>query len=220
MGRNKYIYCLSDNALIVRSDEGKGGTWAGANENLMKKWIPLFVKEPSNAEGNIALKKKGVHSLRKIDKQECQNKEWLLEQLTNHGKYRDDEVATNNPANDTFERTKLLNSTPVISDKEQDETCKSNRNNITIINSDTIHKESGYDQVDFFYLYFIRYLEYLFKKRNQITLSRLKELRKDLAPKQITDWLDRAVEEELIIRHGKKRTYSMKEPDLFSLVND
>ena len=70
MGRNKYIYCLSDHALIVRSDEGKGGTWAGANENLKENWIPLFVKEPSNAAGNLALKKMGVRSLRKLDAQE------------------------------------------------------------------------------------------------------------------------------------------------------
>jgi len=190
MGRNKYIYCLSDNALIVRSDKGKGGTWAGANENLKKKWIPLFVKEPSNAEGNKALKKIGAHSLRKIDKQECQNKEWLLEQLTNHDKSREEEVTTDNQANDI------------------------------IIKSDTIPKESGYDQVDLFYQYFIRYLNYLLEKRDQITLSKLKELRKDLTQKQITDWLDRATEEEIIIRHGKKRTYSLKEKDLFSLVND
>lgn len=63
MARNKYIYCLSDYALAVRADEGKGGTWAGAKENLQKKWVPLFVKESSTASGNPALIKMGASPL-------------------------------------------------------------------------------------------------------------------------------------------------------------
>ena len=44
MQRNKYIYCLSDAALVVHSGI-KGGTWSGAQENLKKQWVPLWVKE-------------------------------------------------------------------------------------------------------------------------------------------------------------------------------
>ncbi len=47
MERNKYIYCLSDRALVVCSDK-KGGTWNGANENLKKRWVPLLVKHTAN----------------------------------------------------------------------------------------------------------------------------------------------------------------------------
>lgn len=221
MGRNKYIYCLSDHALIVRSDEGKGGTWAGANENIKKKWIPVFVKEPSNAEGNLALKKMGVRSLRKVDTAECMNKEWLLEQLTNRNNSNDGEVATKNQFNDTIESKKMLNNSPVISDKEQDKTFKSNKSTVEEKNNDTSHQEPSYSEADLFYQYFIHYIEYLLENQNQITLSNLKELRKnDLTQKQITDWLDRATKEELLIRQGKKRTYSKKEADMFSLMND
>jgi len=199
MGRNKYIYCLSDHALIVRSDEGRGGTWAGANENLKKNWIPVFVKEPSNAEGNLALKKMGVRSLRKLETAECMNKEWLLEQLTNRNKYNVGEVATKNKFND----------------KEQGISTVKKKNN------DTSHQEPSYSEADLFYQYFIHYIEYLLENQNQITLSNLKELRKnDLTQKQITDWLDRATKEELIIRQGKKRIYLKKEPSLFSLMNN
>jgi len=217
MGRNKYIYCLSDHALIVRSDEGKGGTWAGANENIKKNWVPIFVKEPSNAEGNRALKKMGVCSLRKVETAECMNKEWLLEQLTNRNNYNDGEVAAINQFNDTIERKKTLNHSSVISDEEQDKTCIIA---ITEKNNDTSHQEPSYSEADLFYQYFIHYIEYLLKNQNQITLSNLKELRKnDLTQKQITDWLDRATKEGLIIRQGKKRTYSKKEADMFSLMN-
>ncbi len=83
MGRNKYIYCLSDYALAVRSEEGKGGTWSGAKENLKKEWIPLFVKSPSDATGNKALLEMGAQSLN-LPYEEIQNNpqaEWLIEKL-------------------------------------------------------------------------------------------------------------------------------------------
>ena len=63
MARNKYIYTLADNALVVRSDENSGGTWAGAIENIKHEWIPLFVASPSEAEGNAALINKGAKPL-------------------------------------------------------------------------------------------------------------------------------------------------------------
>ena len=62
MGRNKYIYCLSDQALVVRSDKDKGGTWSGAKENLSKGWVSLLVK-PSEVDGNSALLQMGGQPL-------------------------------------------------------------------------------------------------------------------------------------------------------------
>lgn len=59
MARNKYIYCLSQAAVVVRSDT-KGGTWNGAIENLKKAWVPLWVKlDPSAKSGNHALVSQG-----------------------------------------------------------------------------------------------------------------------------------------------------------------
>jgi predicted Rossmann fold nucleotide-binding protein DprA/Smf involved in DNA uptake len=43
MARNKLIYGLADWALVVCTETGKGGTWAGAQENLKHKWAPLLV---------------------------------------------------------------------------------------------------------------------------------------------------------------------------------
>ncbi len=62
MGRNKYIYALADNALVVSCLVGKGGTWAGATEALEKiKDVPIFVRLYSNAAaGNRELLKKGA----------------------------------------------------------------------------------------------------------------------------------------------------------------
>ena len=57
MQRNKYIYCLSDAAVVVRSGT-KGGTWKGALENLKKAWVPLWVKKQEHTDtdaGNDAI---------------------------------------------------------------------------------------------------------------------------------------------------------------------
>lgn len=43
MARNKYIYCLADSSLVIHSGK-KGGTFNGAEENLKKVWVPLWVK--------------------------------------------------------------------------------------------------------------------------------------------------------------------------------
>ena len=58
MQRNKLIYALSDAALVVNSDCGKGGTWAGATEQLDKlKFVPIYVR----ANGEVA---RGLEELR------------------------------------------------------------------------------------------------------------------------------------------------------------
>ena len=62
MDRNKYIYCLSEAAIVVHSDT-RGGTWSGAVENLRNSWIPLWVKENRTAVGNKRLVERGAHWL-------------------------------------------------------------------------------------------------------------------------------------------------------------
>lgn len=61
MQRNKYIYCLSDAALVVHSGT-KGGTWSGAMENIRKQWVPLWVKQNTNDKlaGNTAIVQAGA----------------------------------------------------------------------------------------------------------------------------------------------------------------
>ncbi len=61
MARNKLIYTLADFALVISSDYKKGGTWAGADQNLKKRWVPLFVrKNDSVPEGNLRLLESGA----------------------------------------------------------------------------------------------------------------------------------------------------------------
>src|ERR1043166_8071516 len=62
MQRNKAIYALADAALVVTSDFEKGGTWAGAIEQLEKlHFVPVFVRHGGHAgKGNAALLQHGA----------------------------------------------------------------------------------------------------------------------------------------------------------------
>lgn len=62
MQRNKLIYALSDAALVVSSDYEKGGTWAGAVEQLEKlQLVPVYVRtQGDTGKGLEALRRKGA----------------------------------------------------------------------------------------------------------------------------------------------------------------
>ena len=58
MQRNKLVYALADAALVVNADYEKGGTWAGAIEQLDKlKLVPIYVR----SNGEVA---RGIEELR------------------------------------------------------------------------------------------------------------------------------------------------------------
>ena len=63
MQRNKLIYALSDAALVVNSDYGKGGTWTGAVEQLDKlKLVPVHVRVSGEVgEGLEGLRERGAN---------------------------------------------------------------------------------------------------------------------------------------------------------------
>lgn len=62
MQRNKLIYALADAALVVNSDFEKGGTWAGAVEQLEKlRLVPVYVRSNGEtAKGLEALRQRGA----------------------------------------------------------------------------------------------------------------------------------------------------------------
>jgi predicted Rossmann fold nucleotide-binding protein DprA/Smf involved in DNA uptake len=62
MQRNKLVYALADASLVVNSDLNKGGTWAGAVEQLDKlKYVRVFVRAVGKTSAGLdALRKKGA----------------------------------------------------------------------------------------------------------------------------------------------------------------
>lgn len=54
MERNKLIYALADAALVISSDYQKGGTWAGATEQLTKlRLVPVFVRSQGEIDKGL-----------------------------------------------------------------------------------------------------------------------------------------------------------------------
>ena len=62
MQRNKMVYALADAALVVSSDYEKGGTWAGAVEQLDKlHLVPIYIRSnDETGKGLQALLRKGA----------------------------------------------------------------------------------------------------------------------------------------------------------------
>jgi predicted Rossmann fold nucleotide-binding protein DprA/Smf involved in DNA uptake len=62
MQRNKSIYALADAAFVVGADLDKGGTWAGATEQLDRlRLVPVFVRTTGRASPGLdGLLKKGA----------------------------------------------------------------------------------------------------------------------------------------------------------------
>ena len=62
MARNKLIYALADAGLVVASDNGTGGTWNGAIEQLGKmRLVPVYARADADvSEGLRALQRKGA----------------------------------------------------------------------------------------------------------------------------------------------------------------
>lgn len=68
MGRNKFVYALSESTLVVTSDLEKGGTWAGADEALKGEFAQVDVWAGDGAtNGNLALITKGAHPVNSKD---------------------------------------------------------------------------------------------------------------------------------------------------------
>jgi predicted Rossmann fold nucleotide-binding protein DprA/Smf involved in DNA uptake len=57
MGRNKLIYAMADYGLVVSAEHKKGGTWAGAQEELKREnALPVFVRVGNDVpQGNSKL---------------------------------------------------------------------------------------------------------------------------------------------------------------------
>ena len=85
MERNKYVYALSDFVVIISSDYNKGGTWAGATENLKRGWVPMFVrKEDEIPQGNInLLKNENVYPITQeiLDNENINIFDWVTSQV-------------------------------------------------------------------------------------------------------------------------------------------
>jgi predicted Rossmann fold nucleotide-binding protein DprA/Smf involved in DNA uptake len=69
-GRDKYTYSLSDYGVVVSAEADKGGTWAGATEQLKRlRHVPVLVRSEGNLPtGNPLLLSMGAKGIPKLEK--------------------------------------------------------------------------------------------------------------------------------------------------------
>ena len=74
MERNKFIYAQSFASVVVESDEGKGGTWEGAKEQLKRlHFCPVYLRDSDPlSPGRAALEKLGAKRLGKFSVSELE----------------------------------------------------------------------------------------------------------------------------------------------------
>ncbi len=229
MGRNKYIYCLSDFALVVRAEKEKGGTWAGATENLKKQWIPLFVATPSDASGNAALIEMGARPLEAPQPGTTATENWLCRQLEGLAKQHSAQQSIEDVGPAVPEEQENVISEPA---PEEPETIPqaADQAECTIVDIQAegvepintaepellteTHFEQPYDA-------FVQYVSQRIREKGELKFAQLKDLRKDLQEKQARAWLDQAVEAGALQRKGRFLTYTLGQegtdhPDFFS----
>ncbi|MCY4216015.1 MAG: DNA-processing protein DprA [Flavobacteriaceae bacterium] len=83
MERNKYIYCLSDAAVVVHYGK-KGGTISGAIENLNQSWVPLWVKSILGSPLKQKNEIENANLLNNKERQQLQQMQSALRLSENH----------------------------------------------------------------------------------------------------------------------------------------
>lgn len=170
MSRNKYIYTLSDAALVVHSGT-KGGTWNGARENIKKQWVPLWIKPTNDLEaGNEALVSEGG--------QWCTGN---LDELQLGSLFT--QVTGVSPQNDMFSSSEPVESTANSSTASAQE--------------ELIAPIQAYETSINFYSLFIQEMQTLaIEPINLLDITSSLALHKS----QVTDWLNRSMEEGHIVK--------------------
>lgn len=208
MARNKYIYCLSQAAVVVRSDT-KGGTWSGAIENLKKAWVPLWVKRVQDVQsGNQALISEGGYWL-----------EGAVEHL--------DIQSLCAPATSNLATADLLsteNGVAVVTDTKkagpdvaegEPSQASSSVSGLVDQAAQTSPEPNAVAIEMSFYQFFLRKMACL---KAAVTADELAE-RWDVPKKQINDWLKQSVDEGRVRKLSKPVRYElMKDSGLGSVA--
>ena len=203
MQRNKLIYALADAALVVSSDLNKGGTWAGATEQLDKlQFVPVYVRSTGElGKGLDGLRKKGalawpnpkdVDDLRAALHVELPHEQEPLVQ---------NDLLFNAPERDTG----------------ADETQEAPQVSVEVATELALPVETVGQSL----------AEELFGKVRELLLRFLKTPRKEaeiatelqVANSQAKEWLQRLIDEGIVEKRTKPVVYSIRQASLFDGVS-
>lgn len=177
MNRNKYVYALSMAAFIVASNFNKGGTWAGAVENLKNDWVKSFVLKSDKHSGNMELIRKGAKPISDLN-------DFVLLDLINSDKDIYKQV-------NVFEVSSTLNEDKVIYARKTPSK-----------NEKTVSKSA----FDLYYSFIDKLEDLLSQPRSFEEVMDYYKTNKS----QTSIWLNRAIEEERIVKILNPVRYTLK----------
>ncbi len=207
MARNKYIYCLANVSLVVHSGK-KGGTINGAEENLKKKWVPLWVKptKDTSAANSLLVNKGGYWCAENIEQLELSS----LTEITSLNT-----VNTSENQNDLFSQTD--DQPDIFSDvigEVEPLTLKITSAELQYVldiepepkltnsDSDSDVMQQVKEEVDFYHLFL---KELLRLTKNPLTAAEI-ITQTQLHKSQVAEWLKRATADE----HVKKLNHPVR----------
>lgn len=209
MGRNKYIYALSDYGLVVSASSGEGGTWSGAVENLKKRWVPLFVWLSNEAPpANQRLREMGALPL---------GEEWLSSHASVHNLFAEllgapvsalppqaDEAITDH--SDSIATEKGFGRASVNEQRVRETNSSSNQAMLELMPADA---NGAAPAIDLFPIVW-PHLEQALR-----TVQTERELAECCAiePQQARAWLQRAVREGLAVKLTRPTRYVIASPE-------
>ncbi|PID43795.1 MAG: DNA processing protein DprA [Proteobacteria bacterium] len=214
MARNKYIYCLADSSLVIHSGK-KGGTLNGAEENLKKSWVPLWVKQTTDQDAaNANLVAKGGRWLN------ADIQAFTISDLMGNEAGCANQV--NEPMGDLFSSTaqpELFAESEPRPESEPEKNVTAAKTDNTIIEVQT-EVEACPEQlaegeaipsgpIDFYQL-FTYELQRL--ANEPVTVDEMTELTK-LHKSQLTAWLKRAVNDEVVKKLNRPVRYQLKQKE-------
>ena len=213
MARNKYIYCLADSSLVIHSGK-KGGTLSGAQENLKKSWVPLWIKQTTDKDAaNADLVAKGGNWL-KADIQAftitdlVSSKENLVNQVSEpigdlFSAYAQPELFTETELEPSFTPESKEDVNEVTVNRTAIELQAENEANLT----DAAEIDNmPLEPIDFYKL-FISELQHL--AEDPITIDELIESTR-LHKSQLNEWLKRAIDDKVIKKLSRPVLYQVK----------
>ncbi len=194
MGRNKFIYTLSEATIVIHSKD-KGGTWNGAVENLKKKWVPLFVyKTNDQGAANSKLVSKGGSWIDRAtlnsDLQSMVTAKRVVLEQSNPQSLFDYSAPSHKPKAQS-DKNELV---PI--DIEH-----------SVVSTPEDHLGQNHSSTSLFKFFEVRLTE-LLMKREQISRQELEE-HFELVPAQLSVWLKRLSQDDKIRKHLKPLRYSL-----------
>lgn len=212
MARNKYIYCLAESSLVIHSGK-KGGTLNGAEENLRKAWVPLWVKQTTDKDAaNADLVTKGGCWL------EADTQAFKIAELMCNDGGRANQVKEqmgdlfSMPAQPELNFEPEFNPEPEsgpeeVIESERELVVSENQPKIQAIPEQTAESEAAPSGSVDYYQMFISELQHLAEK--PVTVDALIESTQ-LHKSQLTEWLKRAEEECLVEKMSRPMRYQIK----------